>query len=96
MRRNSCVGFSAVTAAEIIEGRFACNYTARTQSVSGTGTARVVTNEEERVYGLNLIMRHYAPGRAAEGFSYSPTSLERTVVVAIDIQTMTAKRIGPA
>ena len=95
MLRDPYVGFSAVAAAEIIEGRMPCNYTARTQSVAGTGAARLVTNEAEILHGLNLIMQHYAAGRTAEGFSYNPASLGRTAVIAIDIHAMTAKRIGP-
>jgi nitroimidazol reductase NimA-like FMN-containing flavoprotein (pyridoxamine 5'-phosphate oxidase superfamily) len=90
------VGFSAATTAQIVEGKDACAFTARASSVAGTGVARLVEEEEERLHGLNLIMSHYAPGGTAEGFSYRDASLSRTSVIAVDIMTVTAKRIGPA
>ncbi len=93
LRADPRVGFSAVAAAQIVEGKTACGFTARAQSVAGAGTARIVADETEKRHGLDLIMRHYAPRSAAEGFSYKPASLSRTVVMAVEIQVMTAKKI---
>ncbi len=88
------VGFSAATTEQIIEGKDACAFTARAESVAGTGVARVVEDDEERRHGLNLIMHHYAG--SGQAFSYREASLSRTHVIAVDIAQMTAKRIGPA
>ena len=88
------VGFCAVAGVEIVEGAAACDFTARTESVVGTGTARIVDDAAERIHGLDLIMSHSGTGRPAGGFDYRPGSLQRTSVVAIDIATISAKRIG--
>jgi uncharacterized protein len=96
MRAHAQVGFSAATVAQIVEGREACDFTAHAQSVAGKGIARLVEDEEERLHGLDLIMRHYAGDGAAADFTYKPASLSRTAVIAVDIQTITAKSIGPA
>jgi hypothetical protein len=92
LRADPRVGFSAVAAAQMVEGEGACDFTARAQSIAGAGTARIVDDETEKWHGLDLIMCHYAP-RGEQGFNYKPASLSRTAVIAIEIQAMTAKRI---
>jgi len=93
LRIDPRVGFSAVAGARIVEGEAACDFTARAESVAGTGTARLVDDEGERMHGLELIMRHYAAHRAADSFSYRPSTLSRTCIIAIEVQQMLAKRI---
>jgi nitroimidazol reductase NimA-like FMN-containing flavoprotein (pyridoxamine 5'-phosphate oxidase superfamily) len=95
LRAHAHVGFSAAAEAQIVSGSDACAFTAHGQSVTGKGIARLVEDEEERLHGLDLIMQHYARHGAAAGFTYRESSLSRTAVIAVDIQTMTAKRIGP-
>jgi len=94
LRARPDVGFCAVAEARVVEGASACDFTARAQSVMGTGTGRVVTDEAERVHGLDLIMAHAVRSAPAGGFSYRPGSLERTSVIAIEIASITGKRIG--
>jgi uncharacterized protein len=89
---NPQVGFSACTDMVVVPGDRACAYTCRARSVVGTGQARIVDAPEEKIRALDLIMHHYAP-KAAE-LSYEPASLERTRVIAIQVQSMRAKRIG--
>ncbi|HTP57721.1 MAG TPA: pyridoxamine 5'-phosphate oxidase family protein [Spirochaetia bacterium] len=96
MSAHAQVGFSAATPARIVEGKDACAFTAIANSVAGTGVARLVEEEEERRHALDLIMSHYAPGRAKGGFSYREEALSRTSVIAVDVVRATAKRIGPA
>jgi hypothetical protein len=87
------VGFSAVASAEIIESEAACDFTARAQSVIGSGIARIVEAEDERKHGLNLIMRHYTTDGGQDVLNYRPITLSRTVLIAVEIQSMTGKRI---
>jgi uncharacterized protein len=89
---NPVVGFAACTDMVLVPGDSACGFTCRAESVTGTGRARIVAAPEERVRALDLIMRHYTA--VAAGFSYQPKSLERTLVLAIQVQTMRGKRIG--
>ncbi|HVP18994.1 MAG TPA: pyridoxamine 5'-phosphate oxidase family protein [Spirochaetia bacterium] len=84
------VGFTAWTPAEIVEGGDACSFSARARSVAGTGVARIVEDEKERMHGLDLIMRH-STGREA-GFAYDRASVSRTLVIAVDIVAILGKR----
>lgn len=93
LRRHPVVGFSASTDMRVIAGGSACDYTAGARSVVGTGRARIVENEEERLRGLNSIMRHYAGGPFGRD-AYRPASLARTCVIAVRIDTLRGKCIG--
>ncbi len=90
LARSPMVSFAAVEEPVIRGGPASCSFSARSRSVVGYGRARVVTDPEERVRGLDAIMRHYAP----PPYSYDPGKLEKTVVLAIDIRAMQGKRTG--
>jgi nitroimidazol reductase NimA-like FMN-containing flavoprotein (pyridoxamine 5'-phosphate oxidase superfamily) len=61
IRANPSVGFSACTEVTVTAGAAACSSTASARSVVGTGRARIVQDEGERIRGLDAIMRHYQP-----------------------------------
>ena len=84
------VGFSAHADLQIIAGDTACDFSARASSVVGRGRARIVQDEQEKVRGLDAIMRHYGATRP----TYRPESLARTCVLAVDIEALRARRIG--
>jgi nitroimidazol reductase NimA-like FMN-containing flavoprotein (pyridoxamine 5'-phosphate oxidase superfamily) len=88
--KNPRVSFGAAEEPRIVAGESACGFSGRSRSVIGQGTARVVSDERERVRGLDAIMRHYG----VQAPSYRPDSLARTCVLAIDIQGMRGKKIG--
>jgi nitroimidazol reductase NimA-like FMN-containing flavoprotein (pyridoxamine 5'-phosphate oxidase superfamily) len=88
------VGFSASTELTVVSGEAACDFTSRARSVAGTGHARIVESDAERTHGLDLIMRHYARGPAAESPVYRGRSLARTAVIAIDIISLRGKQTG--
>ncbi len=90
IRRDPRVGFSAVADARIVPGAAACDYAACGRSVVGRGTARVVTDPEERRHGLDALMRHYGMERPA----YRPDSLERACVLRIDVEELRGKRLA--
>ena len=86
------VGFSASTDMSVIPGRAACGFSCSAYSVAGTGTARILEEDEERVRGLDAIMRHYSD--SPEKPSYVQGSLSRTCVIAVRIDSLCGKRIG--
>ncbi len=104
IRADPRVGFSACTDVKIQAGADACGWSASGRSVVGTGRARVVEDEAERIRGLDAIMRHYDPSweksRVGDEGSgrprYRPGSLSRTAVIAIQVEACTGKRTGPA
>ncbi len=93
IRANPVVGFSACGDVTVRTADDACSSTASGTSVVGTGRARIVEDEEERIRGLDAIMRHY---RSADGprTAYRPRSLSRTCVIAIRVDTLRGKRTG--
>jgi uncharacterized protein len=86
------VGFSASTDMTVIPGAAACAFTCTAESVVGVGRARIVEDAGERTRGLEAIMRHYDASRDQHVFS--PDSLSRTLVIAIDIGSLRGKRVG--
>jgi nitroimidazol reductase NimA-like FMN-containing flavoprotein (pyridoxamine 5'-phosphate oxidase superfamily) len=93
LRRDPVVGFSACTDMQVMPGAAACDFSASAQSVVGTGRARIVESEDERIRGLDLIMSHYADGHGVPP-AYRPGSLSRTCVIAISVDTLRGKSIG--
>jgi nitroimidazol reductase NimA-like FMN-containing flavoprotein (pyridoxamine 5'-phosphate oxidase superfamily) len=90
IRRDPVVGFSACTDVSVRPGPTPCDYTSPARSVVGTGRARIVEDEDERIRGLDSIMRHYAEGSFGRD-SYRPKSLSRTCVIAVRIDTLRGK-----
>ncbi|GAV30871.1 predicted flavin-nucleotide-binding protein [Coriobacteriaceae bacterium EMTCatB1] len=73
---------------EIVRGERPCGYTSRFSSVVGYGRARVLETKEEKLRGLQALMRHY--GGPVDGID--PAVLEKTAVVEIAIEQMDGKR----
>ena len=74
------------------KGAAPCGYTTDYESVCASGRARVVTDEAERLHGLNVLMRHYTGGEFAES-AFSAHALALTTVVAIEVSRWTGKRL---
>jgi nitroimidazol reductase NimA-like FMN-containing flavoprotein (pyridoxamine 5'-phosphate oxidase superfamily) len=111
IRADPAVGFSACTDMVLIPGAAACDFSLSAQSVAGTGRARILEEGAERAGGLDLIMRHYTQGGAADTpvervrpsgrartrvLSYRPGALSRTCVISISIETIRGRRLGRA
>ncbi len=93
LRAHPIVGFSASTMMTLTTGPTPCDFSAAARTVVGTGRARIVEDGQERLKGLDSIMRHYGPGAAA-GHAYRPSSLARTCVIAIHVDTLHGKSTG--
>jgi uncharacterized protein len=94
MLKDPRVGFSASTELLVVTGETACDFTSRASSVAGTGRARIVESEAERLHGLDLVMGHYGDGPAAKTPQYRARTLARTALIAIDIVTLRGKHTG--
>ena len=69
-------------------GGTACSYSTTFDSVCGSGTIRILSNEDEKRAGLEAIMAHYAPDQA---FSFDDKMVRATCVLALDVGEITAK-----
>ena len=87
------VSFAAANMLRVFnKGAAPCGYTTDYESVCASGRARIVTDEAERLHGLNVLMRHYTGGEFAES-AFSERALARTTVVAIEVSHWTGKRL---
>jgi uncharacterized protein len=89
LRANDRVCFEMDLLREVKRAATACGWSARFESVIGSGRALFVEDPAEKRRGLDRIMAHYA-GEAGP-FDYGPKNLERVQVLRIDIASVTGK-----
>lgn len=65
-----------------------CKFSAAFQSVIGTGQVRLVTDEEEKIQGLNAIM---AQVTGKTDWQFPPQSLAGVAVYRLEVHSMTCK-----
>lgn len=86
--QNGAAGFELDTGYALVEGEQACSYSARYQSVMGTGRVVMVEDPEEQRFGLQTIMSHTA-GKA--GWRFAPDMLRAVQVFRLEVETLTCK-----
>ena len=89
IRRNDRVCFEMDLFREVILGQSPCGCSCRYESVIGFGRAVIVDDAGEKKAALDRIMEHY--GEQAPP-AYKPDILEKTTVIRIAIERLTAKR----
>lgn len=85
---NPRVAFEVESDVEIISAEVACGWTVNFRSVVGTGVAHLITDEAEKLRGLDALMAHHG-GPVGE---YRPKAVEKAAIVRIDIEEMTGKK----
>lgn len=73
---------------ELITGDYSCSFSNAYKSIMGNGQARLVTDPDEKIHGLTLIMEHTAP---CEKPAFREEALNCTHVYCIDLVTYTGK-----
>lgn len=66
-----------------------CNWGTAFQSVIGTGTAKIVEDQEEKIKDLNIIVKRFSNGEG--GFTFPESELVNTAVIDITITEMSGK-----
>ena len=90
IRKNNRVCFEMDLLREIRKGADSCgDWTTRYDSVIGFGQAVILANPADKRAALDRIMEHYG---ATGPFSYQDAILAMTVVIRIDIDSITGKR----
>ncbi len=81
---------------ELVLARAALHHSLNYRSVMVLGTAREVTEPDEKQAALRAVVEHIAPGRAAEVRSPSETDAKSTRVLSLPVEEASAKvRTGP-
>ncbi len=70
------------------EGR-ACNYGYGYRSIIAEGTARFIDDTMAKKEALSIIVKKYDPDNACD---FSEANLSRTMVIAVEVTQLTAKR----
>lgn len=87
MRENPLVSFSVVATAEVLSEQFDMAY----RSVVAFGTARIVEDAKEKQTSLEALMEKYSPAFHDKAMEYISRNIERTAVIAVEINGLTAK-----
>ena len=82
------VGFEIDGDYQLVEGVVACEYSAKFQSVIGTGTLCLVEDKEEKVRGLNAIMKQTTQ---KDVWEYEEEMLEAVAVFRLDVEKLSCK-----
>ena len=90
IKKNNRICFEVDTDAEVVKAETSCGWTMRYKSVIGVGRAYILESDEEKSYGLKVIMKHYS----GDEFSFPKSTLDKTLVVKVDIRSITGKQSG--
>ena len=82
------VGFEIDGRYELLEAEIACDFSAKFQSVVGTGTLSLVEEKEEKIIGLNCLMKQTTNKTEWE---YSDVMLNGVAVFRLDVEKMSCK-----
>jgi nitroimidazol reductase NimA-like FMN-containing flavoprotein (pyridoxamine 5'-phosphate oxidase superfamily) len=89
IRNNPHVCFEISISDSLVRGEEACNYGMRYRSVLGYGEMKIVENNDEKVLGLNLLMKQYTE---KDNWIYNQNMLEKTVVICLEVNKISGKR----
>ena len=90
IKKHNKVCFEMDADVEMVEDLESCICTAKYRSVMGTGKAITLERDEEKHKGLKLITKQYG----MKGFDVPKTRLDKTMVVRVDIKSITGKKTG--
>ncbi len=82
------VGFEIDGAYELLEADVACDYSAKFQSVIGTGRLSIVEDNEEKIKGLNALMNYIS--RKPE-WNYSKEMVDAVAVFRLEVEKLSCK-----
>ena len=91
LKKNNHVAFQTETNVEIVSGDDASRCSTSFLSVFGTGRALLLEDRAEKIKGLDAIMKKHT---GKEGFEYPEKLFDRTLIIKIEIESMTGKKSG--
>ena len=82
------VGFEIDGGYEVLEADTACDYSAKFQSVIGTGRLSIVDDMEEKKHGLDILMKQISGNKE---WTYSEEMINAVAVFKLDVEKMSCK-----
>lgn len=92
LKKNSsvCVSFSTDHLLRWQSEKVACSYSMKYKSVLAFGKVEFVTEKEEKIKALNVIMKQYTD----KAYKYSDPSLKEVMVFKVNIEKMEGRAYG--
>jgi hypothetical protein len=91
IKKNHHVCFEVEVDTKLVYDEEACKCTMHYKSVIGTGTAKILYEENDKMKALDLIMKHYVD---KDTFTYSEKAVQAVVIIKVEINEMTGKKSG--
>lgn len=91
IQKNPKVGFEMDQEIELVEGNAPCQYSYRYVSVMGTGTVKIVEDEQEKVSALTKIMKQQT-GKDFTEFKENPELLSAVCILRVDAEEYSCKK----
>ena len=88
IQKSPTVGFELDTGYGLHPADTACGYSARFQSIIGTGLVQMITEVEEKKHGLSRIMAHYSE---QANWRFEDKILDAVAVFKLTITTLSCK-----
>lgn len=82
------VGFEIDGGYELLQADVACDYSAKFQSVIGTGRLSIIEDYEEKIKGLNVLMNHIS-GKSE--WDYSKYMVDAVAVFRLEVDKLSCK-----
>jgi nitroimidazol reductase NimA-like FMN-containing flavoprotein (pyridoxamine 5'-phosphate oxidase superfamily) len=82
------VGFEIDGKYELLQADVACDYSAKFQSVIGTGRLSIIEDYEEKIKGLNALMNHIS-GKSE--WDYSKDMVDAVAVFRLEVDKLSCK-----
>ena len=90
LEQNNRICFEMDVDTHLVVGSSACDWTMKYLSVIGYGRAIKVEDPQEKVAALDIIMEHYSGPQG----DYDKSTLEKVMVIKVEIESMTGKKSG--
>ncbi|MBU8892164.1 MAG: pyridoxamine 5'-phosphate oxidase family protein [Bacteroidales bacterium] len=89
IEKNNSVCFQMDVDHELVSAKKACGYTMKFKSIVGYGKIHKVVSKEEKIEGLNYIMKQYSEN---DNFDYADKMLDITTILKLKIEKLTGKK----
>ena len=90
LRKNNNVCFEVDIDQKIVKARQGCDWGMNYKSVIGFGRAVFIEDVESKRRALDIIMAHYSD----KEFQYPDHTISKTIIVKVEIESMTGKKSG--
>lgn len=88
MQKNPIVGFEMDTDYVLKEADTACGYSARFQSIIGTGVVSIVSDSDEKGKGISLLMEH---NTGQQNWDFDEKMMNAVMIFKLEVTKMSCK-----